>query len=304
MRTRAYPRRNQRGEIVKWYGTSDDIQARKLAEEELRQAKATLEQTVQERTIQLKNTNQELELANKELDTFAYTASHDLRAPLRNIDVLGRILGEDFGPELSASAMDYIRRIRAASQRMGRLINDLLAFSRLNREEAYASIVNLSEIAVRILEELRSSEPRRDVETFVQPGVMAWGSARLLGVVLDNLLGNAWKYTSRNEKAYIEFRFIQNADSTGGTYLVKDNGAGFDMRHSELLFAPFQRLHREQEFPGTGIGLATVQRIVRRHGGDVWAEAEVGKGASFYFNLAMRPQEVDKSVEQTISATG
>lgn len=225
----------------------------------------------------------ELAAANRELESFSYSVSHDLRAPLRSIDGFSQALLEDYGEGLDAVGKDYLRRVRAASQRMGTLIDDMLALSRLTRGEMIRTEVDLSEIAGKIASGLKASDPGRHVEFVIQQGLTASGDARLLEAVLQNLLGNAWKFTSQAPSSRIEFGETAVGEETA--YFVRDNGAGFDMAYVGKLFGAFQRLHAATEFPGNGIGLATVQRIVHRHGGRVWAEGEVGKGATFYFTL-------------------
>jgi signal transduction histidine kinase len=222
------------------------------------------------------------EASSRELEAFSYTLAHDLRAPLRAIDGFAQALVEDAEPRLEAPERDFLRRIRAAAQRMGTLIDDLLDLARITRTRFVRESVDLSATAAAVVEELRSADPGRDVEVVVQPGLTAEGDRRLLRVALENLLGNAWKYTSKKPRARIEFARVATAPPT---YVVRDDGAGFDMAYAGRLFAPFQRLHGEAEFPGTGIGLAGVQRIVHRHGGTVRAEGKVGEGASFYFTL-------------------
>ena len=239
----------------------------------------------------LQDANRELEGANKELEAFSYSVSHDLRAPLRTIDGFSQILLEDYADELDEEGEDYLGRVRAASQHMGNLIDDLLDLSRVGRRPLRQELVDLSSVAAGIVEELRKSQPEREVEFVTEEGITAWGDANLLRVALENLLGNAWKFTSKKPEAKIEFGMVRNdrgtpsSSSSSSYYYVADNGAGFDARYSEKLFGAFQRLHGAQEFEGTGIGLATVARIVHRHGGRVWAEGEVGKGATFFFTL-------------------
>lgn len=246
------------------------------AEEEVRRLNADLERRVRERT-------QELEAANKEMEAFAYSVSHDLRAPLRAIDGFSQALLEDYRDKVDAEGQDYLRRVRAASQRMAKLIDDLLHLSRLSRAPMNRQSVDLSVLAERVVSELRTVEPFRGVEVLIAPGVMAEGDPGLLEVVLKNLLSNAWKFTGKTSHARIEFGVTDHDGRPA--FFVRDNGAGFDMAYADRLFGAFQRLHSEDEFPGTGIGLATVQRIIRRHGGRVWAEGAVGKGATFYFVL-------------------
>jgi PAS domain S-box-containing protein len=225
----------------------------------------------------------ELEAANKELEAFSYSVSHDLRAPLRAIDGFSQALLEDYGGRLDATGQDYLRRVRSATQRMGVLIDDLLNLSRVARAEMRREPVDMSQMAKTIAADLRSAQPERQVDIAISPRLQAEGDSRLMRVVLENLIGKAWKFTSKPESAQIEF----GATQSNGTkaFFVRDNGAGFDQAHADRLFGAFQRLHGMNEFPGTGIGLATVQRIIHRHGGRVWAEGEVNKGATIYFTL-------------------
>ncbi len=234
----------------------------------------------------LEAANRELEATNRELESFSYSVSHDLRAPLRSIDGFSQILLEDYSDSLDEDGADYLGRVRAASQRMGQLIDDLLTLSRTARLLMRREVLDLSELAESVASELRGRDPDRDVEFVIAEKLVVSGDARLLRVALENLLANAWKFTSRTEDARIEFGGVRRGKSSGGTvYFVSDNGAGFDMSYAGKLFGAFQRLHPPEEFEGTGIGLATVQRVIRRHGGDVWAEGEVGRGATFYFTL-------------------
>ncbi len=225
----------------------------------------------------------DVERKNKELDAFSYSVSHDLRAPLRSIDGFSQALLEEQGGNLDETGHSYLRRVRTAAQRMGELIDDLLQLSRVDRAELRSERVNLSEMAGSVAELIRKSEPGRAVEFVVQPGIVADGDARLLRIVLENLLGNAWKFTSKAERATIEFGAEDREQLR--SFFVRDNGAGFDPKHATRLFAPFQRLHSHADFPGTGIGLATVRRIIHRHGGEVRAEAAVGEGATIHFSL-------------------
>jgi light-regulated signal transduction histidine kinase (bacteriophytochrome) len=210
--------------------------------------------------------------------------SHDLRAPLRSIDGFSQALLEDCSDQLDLNGQDYLRRIRSATQRMGQLIDDLLNLSRVTRSEIAMESVNLSQLASRICTQLQQSQPERRVEFIIQPEVMVQGDSYLLQILLDNLLSNAWKFSSKQAQAQIEFG-VTPTDGGRSVYFVRDDGAGFDMAYTSKLFSPFQRLHGMQEFPGNGIGLATVQRIVHRHGGRVWADGTVGHGATFYFTL-------------------
>jgi two-component system, NtrC family, sensor kinase len=226
---------------------------------------------------------EELERKNKELEAFSYSVSHDLRAPLRGIDGFSQALLEDYGDTLDAQARNYLHRVRAAAQRMGELIDDLLQLSQVGRAPLRRQPVDFSDIAQSVVDVLQRSEPDRSVEIRITRGIAAEGDPSLLRALLENLLGNAWKFTASAALPMIEFAAVANTDRP--TYVVRDNGVGFDMAFAGRLFAPFQRLHTVAEFPGTGIGLATVHRIVDRHGGRVWAESEVGKGAAFYWTL-------------------
>ena len=232
----------------------------------------------------LEDANRELEGANRELEAFSYSVSHDLRAPLRTIDGFSRILLEDYADRLDEEGEDYLGRVRAASKHMDTLIDDLLDLSRVSRGPLRREVIDLSEMARRIVRKLERSQPERKVRFVADDGVVAFGDANLLAVALENLLGNAWKFTQKEEEASIEFGAVPQRGG-GVAYYVRDDGAGFDPRYAEKLFGAFQRLHGTEEFEGTGIGLATVARIVHRHGGRVWAEGEVGEGATFYFTL-------------------
>jgi light-regulated signal transduction histidine kinase (bacteriophytochrome) len=242
-----------------------------------------------EKTSQdLEDANRELEATNRELEAFSYSVSHDLRAPLRSIDGFSQILLEDYAEELDEEGKGYLGRVRAASQRMGRLIDDLLGLSRVIRGAMRRKPVDLSSLALEVAEELKEANPERPVEFTAEKGLEVRGDARLLRVALENLIGNAWKFTHIKQKAKIEFGLDEVLSREGGVpvYYVKDNGAGFEMAYADKLFGAFQRLHGANEFEGTGIGLATVQRIVHRHGGSIWAEGEVDRGATFYFTLS------------------
>jgi signal transduction histidine kinase len=258
--------------------------------DELQRYAADLERRVEERTHELQERNEslrrnaaELLAANSELDAFAYSVSHDLRAPLRSIDGFSQILLEDYATQLDEAGRESLHRVRAASQRMGTLIDDLLKLARVTRAEIRTEDVDLSGLARDIAAELEGATPERKVEFAIAPGLKARGDARLLRVVLDNLLRNSWKYTAKQPAPRVEFRF---ADANGGqAFMVRDNGAGFDMKYADKLFGVFQRLHSAADFEGTGIGLATVRRIINRHGGRIWAEGAVDQGATFYFTL-------------------
>jgi signal transduction histidine kinase len=238
----------------------------------------------------LEDANRELEGTNRELEAFSYSVSHDLRAPLRAIDGFSQILQEDYEHALDDEGMDYLGRVRAASGHMATLIDDLLDLSRVGRRPLRRERVDLARLATEIIEELKESQPERKVEFVTPENIIVWGDASLLKVALENLLGNAWKFTAREEAARIEFG--ADKESPPGlpspVYYVRDNGAGFDQAYADKLFGAFQRLHGQDEFEGTGIGLATVARIVHRHGGRVWAEGTVREGATFYFTLGGR----------------
>ena len=218
------------------------------------------------------------------MEAFAYSVSHDLRAPLRSIDGFSQALLEDCADELDTQGKDYLERVRAGCQHMGQLIDDLLNLSRLTRREMHREAVDLSELAERIATRLRQAQAERQVEFVVVNDLIVQGDRTLLQVVLENLLGNAWKFTGTHPRARIEFGVAEVEGQPA--YFVRDNGVGFDMAYADKLFGAFQRLHTVEEFPGTGIGLATVQRIVHRHGGRVWAEGAVEQGATFYFTLS------------------
>jgi signal transduction histidine kinase len=228
------------------------------------------------------------QLAEKERESFVYTVSHDLRAPIRVIEGFTRIIKEDHGPLLDRIGNDHLDRVLGAAARMTSMIDALLTLSRLSTRPLACEPVDLSAMAAQVMDELRRQAPERQVETSITPGLVVDGDAALLRSVLDNLLGNAWKYSARRDVTRIEFGLVADAgDVHAGqrVFCVRDNGAGFDMRFADRLFGPFQRLHSASEFAGTGVGLASVRRIVRRHGGEIWAEALVDQGASFYFTL-------------------
>ena len=226
---------------------------------------------------------QELAASNKELEAFCYSVSHDLRAPLRGIDGFSQALIEDYGNQLDEQGRDYLIRVRAGTQRMGMLIDDLLNLSRLTRAELQRGTVNLSSMANLVANDIVSTQAGRKVEVNIAPNLTANADPRLMRIVFENLLGNAWKFTSKAPHPRIE---VGSAPHNGSpAYFVKDNGAGFNPEYASRLFGAFQRLHRADEFPGTGIGLATVQRIIHRHGGQIWAKSNPGKGATFYFTL-------------------
>ena len=225
----------------------------------------------------------QLEIANKELEAFCYSVSHDLRAPLRGIDGFSQALLQDCGDQLSSQGKEYLKRVCAATHRMGVLIDDLLNLSRITRAEMSFETVDLSQMASAIAHDLRAEDPGRKAEFIIAQDLRTKGDPHLIQVVLQNLIGNSWKFASKQELTRIE---IGRNDSNGSSsFYITDNGAGFDSAHADRLFGAFQRLHSVSEFPGTGVGLATVQRIVHRHGGKIWANAEVDRGATFHFTL-------------------
>lgn len=245
-------------------------------------AVARLEQRVRDEHAQLVETNRALEAANEELEAFCYSVAHDLRAPLRAIQGFSQALLEDHAQSVDDKGRDYLHRVSAASLRMSQLIDDLLTLSRISRSPLTRARVDLSEIARSVVSELQRQSDRH-IDVAIANNLIATADARLVQIAIENLFNNAWKFTSKTANPRVEL----GADVIDGaiTFVVRDNGAGFDEAYASKLFAPFQRLHSDKEFPGTGIGLATVQRIVRRHGGRVWAHASVDKGAAFYFTL-------------------
>jgi len=253
-----------------------DLTERKLAEQAIRDMNVTLERRVKERTA-------ELEAANRELESFSYSVSHDLRAPLRGIDGWSLALMEDYGHRLDSTALGYLGRVRSETQRLGQLIDDLLKLSRTTRAEFHPGLVDLSGIVVATAQRVAAARPESRVQFTCQPGFTAHGDAGLLEAALYNLLDNAWKFTGRTPEPRVEFG--RSETLSGPAYFIRDNGAGFDMRHARKLFGVFQRMHAQEEFPGTGVGLATVQRIIRRHGGRIWAESVPGEQTVFYFQL-------------------
>jgi len=222
--------------------------------------------------------------ANRELESFSYSVSHDLRAPLRSIDGFSQALVEDIGGHLPDEALSHLDRIRHATRRMGQLIDDLMALSKVGRAEMSRERVDLSEVAEQVVAELRRQQPARQIAVTIAPGLQATADPPLVRLAMQNLIENAWKFTSRRDGSAIEIGQTREGDR-GPAFFVRDNGAGFDPEYAHKLFGPFQRLHAVSEFPGTGIGLATVQRIVHRHGGRVWAEGRINGGACFYFTL-------------------
>ncbi|HUH97981.1 MAG TPA: PAS domain S-box protein [Anaerolineales bacterium] len=263
--TTKVPLRDADDNIIGTFGIFKDITQRKQAEEALQKAELDLEAT------------------NRELEAFSYSVSHDLRAPLRSIDGFSQALLEDYADQLPPEGRHYLQRVRAAAQHMAELIDDLLNLARVTRASLQPGSVDLSAIARQIAGELSELHPERNVKFDIAPEVHCSGDARLLQIVMENLLNNAWKFTSRRAEAHIEFNVLNENGSR--TFFVRDNGAGFDMKYADKLFGAFQRLHSASEFPGTGIGLATIQRIIHKHGGRIWAEGAVDRGATFYFSL-------------------
>ena len=279
---RGVPVKNADGSIKEWVGTCTDITARKLAEQEIRQLTQDLERRVRERTAQL-------EVANRELEAFSYSVSHDLRAPLRAIDGFSKALMSDYASRLDARALNYFERVRNASQRMGQLIDDMLKLSRVTRTELRPTDIDLSAMTRRIGDELRAAHPERNIDIVIAPDLRVRGDPALMEIAWRNLIENAWKFTRERDPARIEIgsKIIEGETA----YYIQDNGAGFDMSYSDKLFGAFQRLHSTTEFEGTGVGLATVHRIVTKHGGRVWAHGEPDKGAGIFMTIPKQGDE-------------
>lgn len=254
----------------------NDVTEQVRAREQILQLNSELEERVRQRTA-------ELESANREMESFSYSVSHDLRAPLRHLDGYCSILREEFGGRLDASGVNCLERIGTAVRKMDELVNDMLQLAQVSREGITREPVSLSGLATELLAELQHSQPQRSVAARIADGVEVSGDRGLLRLAMENLLTNAWKYTGKTADAVIEFGMLSKEGQP--VYFLRDNGAGFDMAYADRLFGPFQRLHPAEEFEGTGIGLATVQRIIHRHGGRIWAEGEKGRGAAFYFTL-------------------
>jgi PAS domain S-box-containing protein len=275
--------RDDEGRVYEYVDTVTDITAQKRAQDEVARLNAELEERVQQRTS-------ELEAVNRNLEAFSYTVSHDLRAPLTTMSGFTEMLAEEFGDRLGAAGLEYIARIQAAGARMDGLIDELLALSHASRAEIRPAAVDLSDLARASIAALRHDEPGRQVRATVQDGVQVLGDERLLRTVMENLLGNAWKFTSKTTGAAIEFGTLPARGAMTHCY-VRDNGAGFDPASAGKLFLPFSRLHSHEDFPGTGVGLASVQRIIERHHGRCWAEGQPGHGAVFHFTLPAEPAE-------------
>jgi signal transduction histidine kinase len=272
-------------ECVKRHAEELDLRVRERTQE-LYTAHAELQKT----NAELVQLTSELQAANRELEAFSYSVSHDLRAPLRSIDGFSQALLEDAAEHLDEQGKDYLTRIRESTQRMAQLIDALLALSRITRAELQRQDLDLSAMAQAIAADLRRQEPTRQVAFVIADGLRAIGDPRLLRVALENLLGNAWKFTAKCPQGCIEVGHLTQLDGIL-VFFIRDNGAGFEMAYADKLFGAFQRLHRDGEFPGTGIGLATVQRIIHRHGGRIWAESAVNQGATFYFTVGQSASE-------------
>jgi len=265
------------GNTIGFIGVIRDVTKRKQVEEELLEYKNHLEDLVEERTLELSN-------LNKELEAFSYSVSHDLRAPLRAINGFSTMLHEDNVDKLDAQSLNYLQRIVKASVKMEQLIDDLLQISRVTRADLRKEKIDLSKLADDILKSLQNDEPERQATWEIEPGLETLGDKTLTNVLMLNLLGNAWKYTSKKDKTIIKF-YRYEANGSENTFCVEDNGIGFDTKYKDKIFLPFQRLHSDNEFEGTGIGLATVNRVVHRHGGKIWVESELNRGSKFYFHL-------------------
>ena len=269
------PVRDENGETMAVSLIARDVTARKETEAELRNIQAELEQRVIERT-------EDLRYLNSELEAFTYSASHDLRAPLRGIDGFSQALIEDYGEKLDAAAARYVERIRSGAQRMGEIIDALLLLSRISTASLNLGRVDLGQLSREIMRELQESEPERRAQVEIERGMVVDADPQLIRIALQNILGNAWKFTRERDPAVIS---VGRAKELENTFYVKDNGAGFDMAYAEKLFTPFQRIHHPTRFEGSGIGLGTVQRVINRHGGKVWGVGEPDVGATFYFQL-------------------
>lgn len=285
------PHRKDEGGVEGAYLMGYDLTDFRRAEAEVRHLNAELEQRVEQRT-------RALAAANRELESFSYSVSHDLRAPLRTIDGFSQILIDEYADVLDEAGKGYLERVRAGSQRMAKLIDDLLELARVTRRDLQLRSCDLTAMALEIVRDLRGAEPERVVKVRVEEGMQLTADEGLLRVALDNLLRNAWKFTSLEHEAIIEVGCSLTGEG-GRTFFVRDNGVGFDMAYVDKLFGAFQRLHSETEFQGTGIGLALVQRVIRRHGGQVWAEAEPKCGATFYFSMPVETSVADPGARLT-----
>jgi len=301
---RGYPTQNEKGDIVGGIEVTFDITKRKLVEEELEKHRKHLEELVKERTgeaersqkslvllledvneinQELRNANTMLNATNKELEAFTYSVSHDLRAPLTRMDGFSKVLIDSYSSNLDDKAVHYLSRIRASNQHMAKLIDDLLSLSRITREKVTRQKADLSLTAGKIANELKASEPGRKVDFEIAKGLSANADRKFVIIILENLLGNAFKFTGKKKNTIIKFgKKIINKKKV---FFIKDNGAGFNMKYYDKIFTAFQRLHSNEEYKGSGIGLAIVQRIINKHGGIIWAESEEGKGTTFYFRF-------------------
>ncbi len=276
---------DSQGNVLCVFVSARDVSAQKQASQLKRNQRALinmLDEIATERA-KVQQAKALVEAANADLESFAYSVAHDLRAPLRSMDGFSQALQEEHSSQLDEQGQEYLNRIRRASRTMGQLIDDLLGLSRVIRTDIHKERIDLSELAENICLELKKSQPDRPVEFKIAPGLLVSADQRLIKIALENLLGNAWKFTSRLPMATIELG--ANPINNQWVFFIRDNGAGFNMAYANKLFKPFQRLHSQKEFPGTGIGLATVERIIHRHDGKIWTEGAVGKGATFYFTL-------------------
>jgi PAS domain S-box-containing protein len=282
------PWKDSEGRVVQWFGTNTDVETLKLAEEKIRLLNSELDQRVKERTSSL-------EAANKELEAFSYSVSHDLRAPLRSVHGFTKILLEDYEASLDEEGKRICGIISSSATQMGALIDDLLSFSRVGRSSLHPSEVDMKKMVKLIFEKMTLPTERKRIKMNIGRLSKAFGDVTLFGQVWTNLISNAIKYTSKNDVS--EINIGSKVDKKMITYFIKDNGVGFDMQYAHKLFGVFQRLHSEAEFEGNGVGLAIIQRIILKHGGEVWAEGEVGKGATFYFSLPV--QDINKKTRDT-----